>query len=368
MKINFITVSCHLTGGNRVIMEIINGLAARGHELTLVTLDDPAKLNWIKLKAKVVSVRRSLIGRLANGFYRGAYGFIPFPEDETRNILRILPHADANIATMSYTGYAASRAPSGVPFHYYLHYEPMVREEGYKRKIMEETYFLPTIKIANSSWLVRMMKEKAHQESAGLVLPAIDHAIFNAPEPRKHPGKSRPIRIVSLAKHKVWKGFPDALRAIQMVRDRGYDVEFIAFGGLIPADNLPDDVKKTTCTFAGSKSNHDLANFYRSSDILISTSFFESFPLPQLEAMACGTPVVTTPYGTEDYAIHEKNALIAKAKDPKTVADALVRLIDDAALYERLSKEGIETAKTFTWESATLAMEKILTSHVGRHP
>ena len=54
-----------------------------------------------------------------------------------------------------------------------------------------------------------------------------------------------------------------------------------------------------------------LAELYSSADIFLFTSYAESFGLPPLEAMACGTTVVTTDCkGNRDYAIGEYNCLI----------------------------------------------------------
>jgi len=359
MKINFITFSSKLTGGTRVVMEMINALAKRGHKVNLVSLGSPDDLQWIKLSARTYFVRRSLLEKICGFLYRKVFGFQPFPEEETRKILKILPNADVNIATISYSAFAAVRAPYGVPFHYFMHYEPLVREEGYKKKIIEESYYLPTKKIANSTWLARQIEEKTGGVVTGVVFPAIDHRIFY-PRRKKDPlNKNRRIKIVSLAKYKWWKGTPDALRVVQMVRDAGYNVEFSMFGNFDPK-TLPDDLKDVPFNFVGFKKDNELADFYSNADILISTSYFESFPLPQLEAMACGTPVITTRYGTEDYAFSEENSLVVEPRKPEEMAKAIIRLINDPELYLKISLEGIKTAKNFTWENSAERMETIL--------
>jgi glycosyltransferase involved in cell wall biosynthesis len=269
-----------------------------------------------------------------------------------------MPDCDINVATISYSGYAVSRSQKGVPFHYYMHYEPLVREEGYKKKIIEESYYLPTQKIVNSSWLSEQIKERTGQDVVGLVFPAIDHNIFYPRKEKPAERKGQKIKIVSLAKYKWWKGLPDALKAIQMVRNRGYDVDFQTFGGRFDKNTLPEEVRDIAFTFVGSKVNDQLAEFYSDADILISASYFESFPLPPIEAMACGTPVVTTVYGTEDYAFNRKNALVVEPKKPEEMAEAIIELIENEPLYNQLREEGIKTAKSFSWEKAADKMEE----------
>lgn len=367
MKINFLTVGCNLTGGHRVAMELINGLAKRGHAITLVTLGKKEQLkSWIDLKAEVIEIVRSPLERVGGLIYRKVFGFQPFPEEETRLIMRALPPADINIASMSYLGFAVHRNPTGVPLQLHMHYEPLVREDGYKRKVMEESYRLPIGKIANSSWLKHTIKEKTGDDVLGLVFPAIDHSVFFVRKKKTSIDKKKPIKIVSLAKYKWWKGFPDALKAIDMVRKKGYEIDFQAFGGAFDPATLPEEVKHIPFRFVGSKQNEALAEFYTDADILISASYFESFPLPPIEAMACGTPVVTTEYGTEDYARNKDTAMVIKPKEPKQMADAIIELIENNELYLRLSANGSQEAKKFTWDNAALELEKILESQLKK--
>ncbi len=327
--------------------------------MSLVTFGSPEDLKWIDLRAKVYYANRSLPQKISGYLYRRAFGFQPWPEEETRQLLKVMPDCDVNVATISYSAYAVSRSRKGVPFHYYMHYEPLVREEGYKKRIIEESYYLPTKKITSSSWLSQQIKERVGQEAAGLVFPAIDHKIFYPRKEKIMERKGRKIKIVSLAKYKWWKGLPDALKAIQIVRDRGYDIDFQTFGAALNRNTLPKEVRNIKFTFIGSKINEQLAEFYSDADILISASYFESFPLPPLEAMACGTPVVTTVYGTEDYAFDRKNAMVVEPKKPEQIAEAIIELIENDALYNQLREEGIKTAKSFTWERAAEEIERI---------
>ena len=92
---------------------------------------------------------------------------------------------------------------------------------------------------------------------------------------------------------------------------------------------------------------------------MLCPSLYESFPLPPLEAMACGTPVVTTRIGTEDYAFNEKNCLVVPPRQPKAIAEAILRLLKDDSMQERFRKEGLKTAKQFTYDNTVDKLEKI---------
>lgn len=78
-------------------------------------------------------------------------------------------------------------------------------------------------------------------------------------------------------------------------------------------------------------------------------SVYEGFGMPPLEAMACGVPVLASgeaslPEVTGDCA------LICNAYSEESIADGLQMLCNDGELCRRLSQQGLERAKTFTWE------------------
>jgi glycosyltransferase involved in cell wall biosynthesis len=95
----------------------------------------------------------------------------------------------------------------------------------------------------------------------------------------------------------------------------------------------------------------DIVPLYNTADVLAMPARYEGFGLPAVEAMACGTPVVTSTTGslpevTGDAALH------ADVDADGALADALVRATGDAGLREALIARGIERAASFTWDRA----------------
>ena len=218
------------------------------------------------------------------------------------------------------------------------HYEPLFFDRYYLQKMVEETYYIPLNRIANSIWLKEQLKTIHNLDVVSIVNPAIDHSIFYPRHVQKDPNKKR---VISLGKSIRWKGFPEAIEAMKIVIKNRRNVEFIVFGG----EDLPYADPEVPYTFIRSPINNELAMLYSECDVVISASWYESFPLPPIEAMACGIPVVTTQYGIEDYAFDNINALVVPPRDPQSMADAILRLLDDNNLGLRLSEEGIKTAK-----------------------
>ncbi|MGC9048456.1 MAG: glycosyltransferase, partial [Caldisphaera sp.] len=94
-----------------------------------------------------------------------------------------------------------------------------------------------------------------------------------------------------------------------------------------------------------------LARLYSSSDIFLFTSRAEGFGLPPLEAMACGTAVISTDSkGTRDYMINGYNALVAKTKNPDEIADLLVQALDNKELVT-ISMQLPFLASSIPWAS-----------------
>jgi glycosyltransferase involved in cell wall biosynthesis len=233
------------------------------------------------------------------------------------------------------------------------HYEPLFFKEEKFKLLAAKTYELPLHRIANSTWLKKKLDEMQGIKDTPVINHAIDHDIFY-PRSKKNRNKGK-LRIVSLGKMVEWKGIYDLFNAMELVLKVRNDVELVLYG----TKKLSAKYSKIPHIYVLSPSDNELAELYSDSDVLVSASWYESFPLPPLEAMACGLPVITTPYGTEDYAFDGVNAIVVPPQDPKVLAEAIIRLLDDKDLREKLSKEGLNTAKKFTWDKTTDKVEEL---------
>lgn len=93
----------------------------------------------------------------------------------------------------------------------------------------------------------------------------------------------------------------------------------------------------------------DLAALYNAADLFVYPSLFEGFGLPPLEAMACGTPVVTSNTSSLPEVVGNA-ALMVGPLDVDGLAGAMSRVLGDPALRARLSAQGLERATLFSWE------------------
>ncbi|MBI3318883.1 MAG: glycosyltransferase family 4 protein [Candidatus Omnitrophica bacterium] len=112
----------------------------------------------------------------------------------------------------------------------------------------------------------------------------------------------------------------------------------------------------------------DLVALYNAASGFVYPSLYEGFGFPPLEAMACGTPVVTS-NGSSLREVAEGCALLVDPRDTGALAEAMRRLVLDDGLRRRLVGKGMDNASRFTWPRAAREMvslyEQIGYSFVG---
>jgi glycosyltransferase involved in cell wall biosynthesis len=99
----------------------------------------------------------------------------------------------------------------------------------------------------------------------------------------------------------------------------------------------------------GGVSDARLFDLYRTAAALVYPSLQEGFGFPPLEAMACGCPVITANVASLPEVVGEA-ALLIEPHQPEAIADAVQRVLTDAALADRLRRAGRARAELFSWE------------------
>jgi glycosyltransferase involved in cell wall biosynthesis len=101
--------------------------------------------------------------------------------------------------------------------------------------------------------------------------------------------------------------------------------------------------------FTGYIPFQDLPMVYNLADIFVYPTVYEGFGLPPLEAMACGTPVITTAVSSIPEHVGDAGILVPP-NDARAITRAMAAVLSDAALKEKLIERGPKQASYFTWE------------------
>ena len=93
-----------------------------------------------------------------------------------------------------------------------------------------------------------------------------------------------------------------------------------------------------------------LVELYNAADLLVSPSLFEGFGMTLLEAMACGTPVITSNVSSMPEVVGDSGMLV-DPNSPQAIADAVLHLYKNPTLYTDLVEKGLARVKPFTWQN-----------------
>jgi glycosyltransferase involved in cell wall biosynthesis len=130
----------------------------------------------------------------------------------------------------------------------------------------------------------------------------------------------------------------------------------------IPATGWGRDV-----LFPGWLDQADLPAIYGASDLFLYPSNQEAFPIPITEAMACGTPIVTSrANGLEELA--QGAALLVDPRDPEAIAETALQVLRDGAVAERLRQAGLARSRIFSWDACARNTLAIVEQAARRAP
>ena len=163
---------------------------------------------------------------------------------------------------------------------------------------------------------------------------------------------------------KPHKNLERLIEAFDLVRKRGLDhLKLVMIG---------DDISKYTALrravhqhqlhkyvrFLGYLPEETLAVMYRLAGVFVFPSLYEGFGLPPLEAMASGTPVVTSNVSSLPEVAGDA-AVLVDPYDALSIADGIHRVLTDETLRRDLRKKGVARAGMFSWEASVRRVHKI---------
>ena len=379
-------ITTSLAGGVRYVFEVANGLKNRGYNVKILSL--AGDHSWFKgLKVEVV-YKEPIMNKISKTLYNlhKVYNLIKLKNSKIKpydsllifnSLLGIKSDlvtelaefiqnfdSDITIATYYLTAFSVWFSQSKRPFYLMQDFPELVENNEGKigLNMFKLSLKLPFSFVTVSSYTKQLILDNNPTARVTIANPGVNLEVFR---PKRELQNDNKRRVMLILRGQKQKGDNIGLEVLKKVNKK-IPIHAIIVG----SKNLIKKYSKTigidfSYTVFSNIDDEKLSRLYSSADAFIYTSYAESFGLPPLEAMACGTPVVMSDSkGSRDYAVNGYNALVSQPGDVKSLSDNLIKVLQDDKLREKLIENGLQTAKRFTWSSTVNNFEKALREEI----
>lgn len=358
MRITFLLSSLWLSGGVLLVVDYANRLSQRGHVVTVVL---PGGAVDAAVREKLASTVTIIEGkrRLTK----------PTPPWllalHILALVRATPVSDVVIAT---------HTPTTIPvlwLHFlrkathqawlYMDFDEMFRHRRLERFLLHQMprYFELIMPISQP-----LAAQVRGQTTAAIVVTGAGLARKEQFANAMHLDSTDQIfRLLYVGDNRPRKGLNEFLAAAAIVHQQLPNLELV-----IVSKEPSTVITAVPYQLHVYPSDELLVTLYRHCDLFVSCSWGEGLGYPPLEAMACGTPVVLTDsVGVRDYAQHEVNCLLVPPREPIAIATAILRLVHDPVLAQRLVAQGKATVRHYEWDAVIDRVEGALSALIKQH-
>lgn len=169
---------------------------------------------------------------------------------------------------------------------------------------------------------------------------------------QQHTKSPDEICLLHVGSNQQRKNIETVLKVIKAIVEQDIPVRLWKVGGdlypeqeqYIAANNLGEHI-----TLVSNPEPQTLINFYNAADVLVAPSLYEGFGLTVLEAMACGTPTITSNVSSIPEVAGDAAVLVAPT-DVVAITEAVLRINRDRAFRQDLIDRGLARVKEFSWK------------------
>lgn len=321
LNIVYIMVWTHVCGGSKIILEYANRLTQKNHNVSIVTYDE--KPQWFKLDDRV--------------------NFVQVPRG--KDIKKYIPQCDIIVATSwkcIYETVESNIAPVVFFEQGGAHLFEPENIDKQKLEIIKHRINLVPFVYTVSSYSKDKMLEIYNQDSK-VICNSVDTNIFY---PRENYDDKENIEIALIGSEDFkFKNIGEILQAYRILSQKYSNLSLNWITQTQPTKNPEKAIVNPP--------QKEIGEILRKSDIYVCNSEYESFGLPTLEAMTCGTAIITTDTGgMRDFVKENENGLIVEKHNLEDLVQKIEILINDNELRKKLSKNGVKTARKMNWDES----------------
>jgi glycosyltransferase involved in cell wall biosynthesis len=359
-KIIFVTPQFKNGGGNRVFVELANSISRNfNYKLEITFPNNSLDSNHYNVEddveiIKIGNLAKNLIHKLYNTFL--LFRYLIKSLKTTTNLTILI--SDPILCVFLWV---ISKKHKNVIYRFIQADDYRIFDDLY---VLKNNFFLFFFKfftllnyklkinyVFNSSFTYDRFVEVSKRTDVAkfIVHPAVDNNIFYRIDNIDY-SLNKKVTISLIAREHPLKKLDDFISVwLELPKEIKNNIENVY---LISTDKLERfDLKNFT--LIRPSTDIEIADILRKSEIFISTSLWEGFSLPPLEAMNCGAVILSSDSGgIKEYAINDFNSLLFEPGELNEFKNKLIQLIENVELRNILRKNSLNMIDKFSWDKS----------------
>jgi len=373
-KINKINYTQYWCGGSgNAAYYLATHMALRGHEINVFTTS-------INSKASIERYENIVIYRYPTNFKikNASISFGMFKNAPRFKIDILHAHLTNSVNEFIIPRYKKKK---NIPLVVTYHGDPekdmggfiyKVSVSFYVRYLLDKILSLADIIISPSEHYINESRYlKKYRDKIEVIPNGINIEDFNVPLSKEECREKLGLPldgnvILFVGKLSPYKGLNFLLEAMPKILKKVPKVKLVFIGEGEIKKKLETLSKKLniekSVEFTGFVENNLKAMYYRAADVFVlpSTMRTESFGIVNLEAMACGIPIVASRIGGIPSIVKNgENGLLVPPKDVEALADAIIYLLENENLRQKMGERGKKRVKSYSWDRIAEMTEKV---------
>lgn len=350
MNICFIAPPPQLSGGMRIIYHYAEAMA-NNHSVS-VLFCEPQLTKWQKLKHIIKRLLRrntdTVLMPSIDARIKIFYLHAPLLAD-----IKQLPEADIYIATWWETMHWLTQ--SSLPCTKMLYFiQGYIENEDIPLDALEASYRHPAHKLVVSDWLAKKIAGYSQAPISTIENAYKKTAFYTSKRTKQH------IPSVGfLFSPAPVKNIDTLVRVLKLVKQQRPELIIRSFGKTRPTSK---PLRELLDQFDANPSTETIRKLYQSCDIWLSLSHREGFNLTALEAMACGTPCISSDTGWPSSSIKSHyNGVLVTATHTRQITDAIDFILDQSEpAWQLMSQRAQASAQQLDWSLSEQRFETLL--------